>query len=124
MFDTLSDGDVLLGDRVYDSDTLRIEMAARGVWADIKPMPNRKPTLPSAHSSTGIATRRTFLQKINQFRAVATRYDKRNDNLLAQSNSHRSASGCAIMSRRPNASRGRLLDDQTSQARRAFRLRL
>lgn len=42
MLDTLGDGDVLLADRACDSDALRIEMAARGVWANIKPMPNRK----------------------------------------------------------------------------------
>ena len=42
MLDTLGDGDVLLADRAYDSDALRIEMAARGAWANIKPMPNRK----------------------------------------------------------------------------------
>lgn len=42
MLDTLNEGDVLLADRAYDSDALRSEMAARGVWANIKPMPNRK----------------------------------------------------------------------------------
>jgi IS5 family transposase len=42
MLGTLSNGDVLLADRAYDSDALRIEMAARGVWANIKPMPGRK----------------------------------------------------------------------------------
>lgn len=42
MYATLGAGDVLLADRAYDADALRIEMAARGVWANIPPMPNRK----------------------------------------------------------------------------------
>ena len=32
----------LLADRAYDSDALRSEMAACGVWAKIKPMPGRE----------------------------------------------------------------------------------
>ena len=42
MLGTLGDGDVLLADRAYDSDALRTKMAARGAWANIKPMPGRK----------------------------------------------------------------------------------
>ena len=30
MFDSIGDGDVLLADRAYDSDALRLEMAERG----------------------------------------------------------------------------------------------
>lgn len=32
---------ILLADRGYDSNALRAEMAERGAWANIKPMPNR-----------------------------------------------------------------------------------
>ncbi len=39
MYATLGEGQVLLADRAYDADALRIEMAARGVWANIPPMP-------------------------------------------------------------------------------------
>ena len=42
MFDGLGKGDVLLGDRAYDSDAMRATLAARGAWACVKPMPNRK----------------------------------------------------------------------------------
>ena len=42
MLDTLGGGDVLLADRAYDSEALRLEMATRGAWANIKPMPGRK----------------------------------------------------------------------------------
>jgi transposase len=41
MLDTLREGDVLLADRAYDSDALRHTLAARGVWANVKPMPRR-----------------------------------------------------------------------------------
>ena len=42
MLDTVGAGDILLADRAYDSDALRTEMAARGAWANIKPMPGRR----------------------------------------------------------------------------------
>ena len=84
MFDTLSDGDVILADRAYDSDALQIEMAARGVWANIKPMPNRKRRLVSSaflYRYRNPVER--FFSKLKRFRAVATRHDKRDDNVLA-----------------------------------------
>ena len=84
MFDTLRDGDVLLGDCAYDSDALRIAMAARGVWANIKPMPNRKrrPAFSAfLYRYRNLVER--FFSKLKQFRAVATRYNKRDDNFLA-----------------------------------------
>jgi hypothetical protein len=34
MLGTLGKDDVLLADRAYDSDALRMEMAARGAWAN------------------------------------------------------------------------------------------
>ena len=41
MLNTVGEGQVLLADRAYDSDALRAAMAARGAWANIKPMPRR-----------------------------------------------------------------------------------
>ena len=41
MLDTVGEGQTLLGDRAYDSDTLRHRTAERGAWANIKPMPGR-----------------------------------------------------------------------------------
>jgi len=78
---TLSNGDVLLADRAYDSDAL---MAARGAWANIKPMPNRKrrPVFSTIlYRYRNLVER--FFSKFKQFRAIATRYDKRDDNFLA-----------------------------------------
>jgi transposase len=84
MFDTLTDGDVLLADRAYDSDALRAEMAARGVWANVRAMPQR--TRPPAFSSYLYKLRNLverFFSKIKHYRAVATRYEKHPENYLA-----------------------------------------
>ncbi|HEX2146836.1 MAG TPA: IS5 family transposase [Pseudorhizobium sp.] len=84
MLDTLGNGDVLLADRAYDSDALRLEMAARGAWANIKPMPNRRrrPAFSAfLYRYRNLVER--FFNKLKHFRAVATRYDKRDDNFLA-----------------------------------------
>lgn len=84
MFDTIGEGDVLLADRAYDADALRTELAARGAWANIRPMPNRKrrPAFSAfLYRYRNLVER--FFSKLKQFRAVATRYDKRDDNFLA-----------------------------------------
>jgi hypothetical protein len=41
MFGTLQSGQILLGDRAYDSDGLRESLAERGAVANIRPMPSR-----------------------------------------------------------------------------------
>src|SRR5580700_10722015 len=41
MLDSVRAGDILLADRAYDSDALRQNLAERGAWANIKPMPRR-----------------------------------------------------------------------------------
>ena len=42
MLASLRQGDILLGDAAYDSDALRQDLAARGAWACVKPMPHRR----------------------------------------------------------------------------------
>ena len=84
MFDSLCDGNVLLADRAYDSDALRREMADRGAWANIRAIPNRKIKPVFSHylyKYRNLVER--FFNKIKHFCAVATRYDKRDDNFLA-----------------------------------------
>ncbi|GBF25752.1 hypothetical protein MnTg02_03246 [bacterium MnTg02] len=59
-------------------------MAARGAWANIKPMPGRKrkPAFSAfLYRYRNLVER--FFNKLKHFRAVATRYDKRDDNFLA-----------------------------------------
>ena len=84
MLEALTEGQILLADRAYDSDALRQSLAERGAWANIKPMPNRK-NIP-AFSSFLYRYRNLverFFNKLKHFRAVATRYDKNPDNYLA-----------------------------------------
>lgn len=84
MFDTVGKGDVLLADRAYDSDALRAEMDARGAWANIRAMPQRviKPVFSRfLYKHRNLVER--FFNKLKHFRAVATRYDQRDDNYLA-----------------------------------------
>ena len=84
MLDDVGDGQILLADAAYDSDALRAALAARGAWANIKPMPHRK-TMP-AFSTFFYRYRNLverFFNKLKHFRAIATRYEKHDANYLA-----------------------------------------
>ena len=84
MLASLGQGDVLLADRAYDSDALRAEMAARGVWANIRAMPQRvrQPVFSSfLYRYRNLVER--FFSKIKHYRAIATRYEKHPENYLA-----------------------------------------
>jgi len=84
MLEAIAEGQILLADRAYDSDALRQSLAARGAWANIKPMPNRKniPAFsPFLYRYRNLVER--FFNKLKHFRGVATRYDKNPDNYLA-----------------------------------------
>jgi len=84
MLGGLGEGQVLPGDRAYDSDALRARMSEQGAWANVKPMPNRKQVLafsPFLYKHRNRVER--FFSKIKHFRAVAARHDKDPDNFLA-----------------------------------------
>ena len=84
MLGSIGRGDILLADRAYDSNALRQTLAARGARAHVRPMPQR--LNPPAFSKRLYRQRNLverFFNKLKQFRAVATRYDKRDDNYLA-----------------------------------------
>ncbi len=84
MIDTIGRGDMLLADRAYDSNALRQRLAAREARANVKPMPNRVNALRFSkrlYRKRNLVER--FFNKIKHYRAVATRYDKRDDNFLA-----------------------------------------
>ena len=84
MFDTVEAGNILLADRAYDSDGLRQTLNARGAWGNIRPMPHRlEPQTFSAWVYRQRNQVERFFNKLKHFRAVATRYDKRDDNYLA-----------------------------------------
>ena len=84
MLGSVGRGDVLLADRAYDSDALRKDLAARVARANVKPMAHR---LKPPHFNKRLYRKRNlverFFNKLKHFRAVATRYDKRDDNYLA-----------------------------------------
>jgi transposase len=77
-------GQILLADRAYDSDALRRELAGRGAWANVKPMP-RRVTIPAfsafLYRYRNLVER--FFNKLKHFRAVATRFEKHDANYLA-----------------------------------------
>jgi transposase len=84
MLGTLGRGDVLLADRAYDSDELRRSLALRGAKANVRLMPNRVSLPPFSkrlYRQRNLVER--FFNKLKHFRAVATRYDKRDDNYLS-----------------------------------------
>ena len=84
MYGSVGPGQTLLADRAYDSDRLRDALAERGAVANIRLMPTRKrlPSFdPDLYKQRNQIER--FFSKLKHFRAVATRYDKRDDNFLA-----------------------------------------
>ena len=84
MFGTVRAGNILLADRAYDSNALRERLAECGAWGNIRAMPHRLD--PPAFSHWLYRQRNAverFFNKLKHFRAVATRYDKRDDNYLA-----------------------------------------
>ena len=83
-FETVMAGNILLADRAYDSNALRERLAERGAWANIRARPHRSD--PPAFSAWLYRQRNAverFFNKLKHFRAVATRYDKRDDNYRA-----------------------------------------
>jgi transposase len=84
MMGGIRDGQILLADRAYDSDALRSDLAKRGAWANIKPMPNRVnvPAFsPFLYRYRNHVER--FFNRIKHYRAIATRYEKYASNFLA-----------------------------------------
>lgn len=84
MLDALGPGQILLADSAYDSDAMRQRLAEQGAWANVKPMPTRK-NVPAfsrfLYRYRNVVER--FFNKLKHFRAIATRYEKHDDNFLA-----------------------------------------
>jgi len=84
MLDGIGKDQVLLADRAYDSNLLREKLGERGAWANIRPLANRrdKPAFSAfLYKYRNLVER--FFNKLKHFRAVATRYEKHDDNYLA-----------------------------------------
>jgi len=81
MLGDIGQGQILLAD---DADAMRQNLADRGAWACVKPMPTRANI--SAFSRFLYRFRNTverYFNKIKHFRAIATRYEKHDANFLA-----------------------------------------
>lgn len=84
MLGDIGQGQILLADAAYDADAMRQNLADRGAWACVKPMPTR--TNIPAFSRFLYRFRNTverYFNKIKHFRAIATRYEKHDANFLA-----------------------------------------
>jgi len=74
----------LLADRAYDSNAIRALIKAQGAKAVIPSMPQRNPKINHDRDAYRDRNRvERFFNKLKNFRAIATRYDKRDDNFLA-----------------------------------------
>jgi len=84
MLTALPTGARLLADRAYDSNAIRALIGTQGARAVIPSMPQRNPKI--THDREAYKARNPverFFNKLKHFRAIATRYDKRDDNFLA-----------------------------------------
>jgi transposase len=66
-----------------NSDALRSTLAARGAWANVKPMPRRVNVPAFGHFLYRRNLVERFFNKLKHFRAVATRFEKHDANYLA-----------------------------------------
>jgi transposase len=74
----------LVGDAGYDADWLRQELLQRGVLPVIPPNPVRKEPAPLGRELYRLRNRvERLVNRLKQFRAVATRYDKTAESFLA-----------------------------------------
>jgi transposase len=84
LLDDLQEGTILLADRAYDSNAIRAIAEDRKAWANIPPKRNRKDAFTFSswvYRQRNLVER--FFNKLKQFRAIATRYDKLPENYLA-----------------------------------------
>ncbi len=84
MLDIMRADTIILANKSYDSNAIRTKAKEWGAWANIPPKQNRKA---SVTFSKWVYKQRNaverFFNKIKQFRAIATRYEKNLLNFLA-----------------------------------------
>jgi transposase len=74
----------VIGDAGYDADRIRQELLLRGVLPVIPPNPVRKQPAPLDRELYRLRDRvERLVNRLKQFRAVATRYDKTAESFLA-----------------------------------------
>jgi transposase len=75
---------MVLADRGYDADWIRVFVSQQDPWANIPPKPNRRDPIcfsPYLYRARNLVER--FFNKIKQCRRIATPYDKLAANCLA-----------------------------------------
>ena len=74
----------LIGDKAYDADDVRAYLDVHGCTAVISPMPTRRRAVPFDHATYKARNiiERAF-NRLKDWRAIATRYDKTARNFLA-----------------------------------------
>ena len=73
----LPEGSTLIGDKAYDSSTLRQAAGAKGIKTCIPARSNRTTTVPFSRTAYRRRHRiENFFERIKRYRRVATRYDK------------------------------------------------
>ena len=68
--------DRLLGDKGYDSDDIRNDLADRGIEPVIPPRSNRKTPIEYDREAYKRRNRLNDVNRLKQFRRIATRYEK------------------------------------------------
>lgn len=84
MIADLPEGAMLLADKGYDANALRMAVKERKAWANIPPKTNRRDPIcfsPYLYKARNLVER--FFNKAKQFRRIATRYEKLAENYLA-----------------------------------------
>ena len=86
----------LIGDKAYDANDVRAFLAAQGSTAVISPMPTRRNAVPfdaEVYKARNVIER--SFSRLKDWRAIATRYDKKPATSLPESASQRpSPIGC------------------------------
>ena len=97
MLGGLGDGQILLADRAYGSDALRANLAARGAWANIKPIPGRVKVPSFQRLSLSLPKpRRTLLQQTQTFQSDRNALRKTRRQLSRPRQTRRSANLDAV----------------------------
>lgn len=84
LIEGISEGDILLADKGYDTDAIRAKAKKRKAWANIPAKSNRKQRFAFSrwvYRQRNLVER--FFNRIKHFRGIATRYDKDPANFLA-----------------------------------------
>ena len=85
MLESSGPGQILLADRVYDSNALRHKLFDLDVWANVKPIPGRvNMPLFSPYLWRFRKLVERLFNTLKHFRSITTRFEKHDANYLAR----------------------------------------